>query len=166
MGLPTARRIVEEHDGDMVTVTMIAYFTAGAAVSLGYALVLWMSAHAIVRQRSIAPLVTGVVLRLGLLIVGIEDDSPAKEGGLLVGDILVGFEGVIIAYHDELLSHLTGEVVGNAAEVEVIRGGQRTTVQVTVAERQEPVFEEHGHHPRRHMAREMRKMRAARGRHR
>ena len=52
----------------MVTVTMIAYFTAGAAISLGYAFVLWISARAIVRQRSIAPLVTGVAVRLGLLI--------------------------------------------------------------------------------------------------
>ena len=73
----------------MVTVTMVAYFTAGAAVSLGYALVLWMSAHAIVRQRSIAPLVTGVVLRLGLLIaaacalISTEPDSASVLAALL-----------------------------------------------------------------------------------
>jgi S1-C subfamily serine protease len=92
----------------------------------------------------------------GLLVVGIEDDSPAKTGGLLVGDILVGFEGRPIYDHDELLSYLTGEIVGNAAEVEVIRGGKRTTVKVTVAERQELSQDERSHRHGRHGGREMR----------
>ena len=73
----------------MVTITMIAYFTAGAAVSLGYAFVLWISACAIVRQRSIAPLVTGVAIRLGLLIaaacalIWMQPDSTSVLAALL-----------------------------------------------------------------------------------
>jgi hypothetical protein len=68
---------------------MVAYFTAGAAVSLGYALVLWMSASAIVRQRSIAPLVAGVAMRLGLLtaatytLIATEPDSASVLAALL-----------------------------------------------------------------------------------
>ena len=52
----------------MIAVTQIAYFTAGAALAFGYALGLWMSARAIVQHRSIAPLITGIGARFGLLI--------------------------------------------------------------------------------------------------
>ena len=66
---------------------------------------------------------------------GVLADRAVADGGHARVDqdgVHVGFEGQPINDHDELLSYLTGEIVGNAAEVEVIRGGQRTTVQVTV----------------------------------
>lgn len=72
----------------------------------------------------------------GLLLVGIEKDSPAAEGGLIVGDILVGINGEAIIEHDELLAKLTGDVVGQATSIEVLRGGQPTEVSVTIAERE------------------------------
>ena len=39
----------------------------------------------------------------GLLIVGIEEDSPAAGSGLLVGDILVGLAGKPVVTHSQLL---------------------------------------------------------------
>lgn len=71
----------------------------------------------------------------GLLIVGIEKDSPAANGGLMVGDILVGVAGEAVAHHDELYARLSGEVVGKSTAVEVLRGGRLETVKVTVGER-------------------------------
>jgi C-terminal processing protease CtpA/Prc len=44
-----------------------------------------------------------------LLIVGLEADSPAGMGGLIVGDILVGVAGEPIEHHDELFARLSGE---------------------------------------------------------
>lgn len=73
----------------------------------------------------------------GLLIVGMEDDSPAAEGDLLVGDILVGFNGQPVESHEELLAMLNNDVVGKATPVEVLRGGKPTTVDVTIGERKE-----------------------------
>ena len=73
----------------------------------------------------------------GLLVVGVEDGSPAGAGGLIVGDILVGINGQAVLDHDELFAQLTGEVVGRGTPVEVLRGGQPVTLEVTVGERQE-----------------------------
>lgn len=72
----------------------------------------------------------------GLLLVGIEEKSPASAGGLIIGDILVGLAGQPISDPDELLSKLVGSQVGSAMVVEVLRGGQPTRVTVTVGERQ------------------------------
>ena len=72
----------------------------------------------------------------GLLLVGVEEDSPAEKGGLLVGDILVGLAGQPVSDPDELLSRLTGSVVGQPTPVEVLRGGQPAVVTVTIGERQ------------------------------
>jgi S1-C subfamily serine protease len=72
---------------------------------------------------------------LGLLLVGIENNSPASMGGLLVGDILVGLGGKSITDPDQLLMTLAGQVVGQATQVEILRGSQLNTVQVTIGER-------------------------------
>jgi S1-C subfamily serine protease len=71
----------------------------------------------------------------GLLVVRVEDNSPAQAGGLLLGDILVGFGGAPVADTDELQSLLVGDHVGKAVPVEVIRGGALQTLQVTVGQR-------------------------------
>jgi S1-C subfamily serine protease len=71
----------------------------------------------------------------GLLLVGIEDNSPASEGGLMIGDILVGLSGQPVSDPDELLARLSSSQVGSALAVEILRGGQPTRVTVTVGER-------------------------------
>jgi len=71
----------------------------------------------------------------GLLLVGVDRDSPAAEGGLMVGDILVGIAGAPVRDPDELMGSLTAELVDQPAEIEVLRGGQRTVLSVTVGER-------------------------------
>ena len=71
----------------------------------------------------------------GLLIVGVEDGSPSGRGGLEVGDILVGINGQPVTNQDELFRGLTGEIVGQPTPLAVLRGGQPTTVTVTIGER-------------------------------
>jgi S1-C subfamily serine protease len=71
----------------------------------------------------------------GLLVVGIETDSPAAKGGLIVGDILVGVAGEPVAHHDELYVRLSGDTVGKSTPIDVLRGGKLESVKVTVGER-------------------------------
>ena len=71
----------------------------------------------------------------GLLIVGLEADSPAGKGGLMVGDILAGVAGAAIEHHDELFTRLSGDVVGKFTSLDVLRGGKLQVVDVVVGER-------------------------------
>ncbi len=71
----------------------------------------------------------------GLLVVGVEDGSPAAVGGLMVGDILVGVSGSPVLNHDELFARLTGEVIGVSTSIDILRGGQPQTVDVVIGER-------------------------------
>lgn len=71
----------------------------------------------------------------GLLIVGLETESPAGKGGIMVGDILVGVAGQPIEHHDELFARLSGDVVGRSVPMDVLRGGKLQVVNVVVGER-------------------------------
>lgn len=71
----------------------------------------------------------------GLLIVGLEAESPAGKGGIMVGDILVGVAGQPIEHHDELFARLSGDVVGESVPMDVLRGGKLQVVNVVVGER-------------------------------
>jgi S1-C subfamily serine protease len=72
----------------------------------------------------------------GLLVLWIEDDSPAAKAGVLIGDILIGVGGTALTASDDLFVALTGDTVGKALPLEVVRGGQTQSLQVTVGERQ------------------------------
>jgi S1-C subfamily serine protease len=71
----------------------------------------------------------------GLLLVSVEKRSPAEAGGLMVGDILIGFDGQAVTDPDELFVLLAGEVVDRPIQLEVLRGGQPTQITVTIGER-------------------------------
>ena len=71
----------------------------------------------------------------GLLLVGVDQDSPAASAGLMVGDILVSINAHPINDPDELVSQLGAEVVGQSVQVEVLRGGKPQVIQVVVGER-------------------------------
>ncbi len=71
----------------------------------------------------------------GLLIVGVDEESPAGRGGLLVGDILTGLDGQSVEDTEELQALLTGERVGREVPVEVVRGGEARTVRVILGRR-------------------------------
>ncbi|MCA1717432.1 MAG: PDZ domain-containing protein, partial [Actinobacteria bacterium] len=73
--------------------------------------------------------------RGGLLVVGVEDGSPAGKGGMLLGDILVSLDATPVEDTDELQALLTGGRVGREVPVGVIRGGELQTLRVTVGER-------------------------------
>ena len=73
--------------------------------------------------------------RGGLLVMGVEDGSPAGKGGMLLGDILVSLDAVPVADTDELQALLTGVRVGREVPVGVVRGGELQTLRVTVGER-------------------------------
>jgi len=71
----------------------------------------------------------------GLLLVGVENDSPAEAAGLMVGDIIVAIDGQPVSNHDELLARLSGDVIDKSTPVEVLRGGQPKNINVKIGAR-------------------------------
>jgi len=71
----------------------------------------------------------------GLLLVGLEEDSPAGKAGLMVGDILVSIAGEPVEHHDELFARLSGDVVGKSISIEILRGGKVESIKVEIGER-------------------------------
>jgi S1-C subfamily serine protease len=70
----------------------------------------------------------------GLLLVSVDEGSPAAQGGLMVGDILTGIDNHVISDPDDLLVAL-GDLGGKTAAVTFLRGGQPHTVSLKVGER-------------------------------
>ena len=71
----------------------------------------------------------------GLLILWLEENGPAQQGGLFVGDTIVAVSGQPVGDPDDLFSALNSDTVGKSIAVEVLRGGRPETVAVTVGER-------------------------------
>jgi S1-C subfamily serine protease len=70
-----------------------------------------------------------------LLIVGVTPQSPAAVAGLLVGDILLTFDGQPIKAAEDLLDLLVGDRVGRELKASVLRGGVLTEVTVAVGKK-------------------------------
>jgi S1-C subfamily serine protease len=73
-----------------------------------------------------------------LLIVGVTPGGPAAASGLLVGDLLLDFDGHALSSPEDLLDLLTGDRVGRPVSLRVLRGGKIADVTVTVGERPTP----------------------------
>ncbi|MFC1465256.1 MAG: S1C family serine protease [Candidatus Brachytrichaceae bacterium NZ_4S206] len=71
----------------------------------------------------------------GLLVVRVEENSPAEKGGLLIGDILLAVEGQPINDADDLMAALHGDRVGKPVAVRVSRGGITQTLTVVVGQK-------------------------------
>jgi S1-C subfamily serine protease len=70
-----------------------------------------------------------------LLVVGLTAGSPASAAGILVGDIILEFDGHPVESPDDLLGLLAGDRVGRQATIRALRGGAAVDVTVVVGER-------------------------------
>ena len=77
----------------------------------------------------------GLAQKGGLLVVGVEEGSPAGRGGLIVGDILATLDGQPVEDTDDLLVLLGGDRVGRPVPVKLVRGGELEELEITVGER-------------------------------
>ena len=75
----------------------------------------------------------------GALVVMVVDaasvPSPAKDAGLIRGDVIVGWNGSVVHKSADLIRMVAMTEIGSIAQVELIRRGERITLPVRVAER-------------------------------
>jgi len=72
----------------------------------------------------------------GLLVARVASGTPAEQGGVLIGDILIGLGGQPVRDTDELQRLLGPDRVGQATPLRIIRGGEMREISVTVGERE------------------------------
>jgi S1-C subfamily serine protease len=68
--------------------------------------------------------------RRALLIAGVENGSPAEQGGLLLGDTLLGIDGRPVQDVDDLRRHLGRP--GQVITLRIVRGGEARELTVTL----------------------------------
>ena len=77
----------------------------------------------------------GLQQETGLLVVAVEPESPAERDGVLLGDIIIALNNEPVTDVEELQDRLTGDWVGQALPIRVIRGGAAHELRVTIGER-------------------------------
>ena len=76
----------------------------------------------------------------GALVAKVEPGSPAADGGLLRGDVILEFDGQGIDEMDELPRLVAATPVGRSVELVVLRKGKRKTLSIELGEL-DPGFE-------------------------
>ena len=72
----------------------------------------------------------------GLLVSAVVDAGPAAAAGVLVGDVILAFDGKHVGDPETLLTLLRGDRVPRQAGLTVLRGGKAQELAVTVRERE------------------------------
>jgi len=71
----------------------------------------------------------------GVLIQGIEPESPSALAGLRRGDVVIGLDGQPVQGIDDLYRILTEEKVGTKLAVTILRAGRKQDVELIPQER-------------------------------
>ncbi|CAN5321679.1 trypsin-like peptidase domain-containing protein [soil metagenome] len=70
----------------------------------------------------------------GVLVVSVEQGSPAQASGLVVGDVIVGYNDIHITGIADLHKHLLGREIGLPSSLTVIRHTEKLTLSITPRE--------------------------------
>ena len=70
----------------------------------------------------------------GIQVISVEQNSPAQQTGVAVGDIIVAFNGQAVTGIDDLHRQLTETQIGIESALVVIRRAQRRILKITPRE--------------------------------
>jgi S1-C subfamily serine protease len=72
----------------------------------------------------------------GLLVARVASGTPAEQGGVLIGDIVIGLGGQAVQDTDALQRLLSPDRVGQPTPLRIVRGGELRELTVTIGERE------------------------------
>jgi S1-C subfamily serine protease len=68
---------------------------------------------------------------MGVMVLSVEDGTPAKQSGLAFGDVILRFDGKSVSNSEDLTSFLGEEAIGQRAKLSVLRGGSVVDLEIT-----------------------------------
>ncbi|MDZ8108637.1 MAG: PDZ domain-containing protein [Nostoc sp. DedQUE12a] len=72
----------------------------------------------------------------GVIVVNVEPSGPADNAGLLLGDVLVTFDGIAVSDTDDVLGLLNNsDRIGKLINVQLVRGGALVNLDILIGER-------------------------------
>ncbi len=71
----------------------------------------------------------------GLLVISVEDQSPADIGGVVQGDVIVKVNDQSTRLLDDLMVSLSSDLIGEKFLLNIIRGGEITEIELVLGER-------------------------------
>ncbi|MGZ9811750.1 Do family serine endopeptidase [Pseudoroseicyclus sp. H15] len=98
----------------------------------------WLGVHIQDITPDMVDAIVGMNSAQGALITDVPD-GPAKDAGMLSGDVILTFDGSAVENTRELVNIVGNSPVGKAVEVEVLRNGQPETLTVTLGRREENI---------------------------
>jgi serine protease Do len=139
--------------GNVIGVNSAIFSPTGGNVGIGFAIPSDVASN-VVRQLldggrvsrgwlgvSIQPLDEDIARSLGLadakgaLVANVVPDSPAAQGGVLQGDVILRFNGELVEDSRDLTRRVGAAPIGRPSRVEVLRSGARRSLSIRLAER-------------------------------
>lgn len=139
--------------GNVVGINTAIFSPTGGNVGLGFSIPAELARPVIEQLRAtgkvrrgylgvnIQPLSADIAAGLGLpkdrgeIVASVEPNGPASRAGIRQGDVIVRINGQEVTADNTLSYIVANTEIGRSVPVELIRGGQRRTINVTTAER-------------------------------
>ncbi|MEP0941818.1 MAG: Do family serine endopeptidase [Rhizobiaceae bacterium] len=137
-------------EGEVIGINTAIISPSGGSIGLGFSIPSDLAINVIAQLRefgetrrgwlgvSIQPVSEDIAESLsmdearGALVAGLTDKGPAKNSGILVGDVILEFDGKRIAQMRDLPRIVAETPVGKAVDVVVLRKGKQEIVPVTL----------------------------------
>jgi S1-C subfamily serine protease len=69
------------------------------------------------------------------IVLEVQPEGPAHKAGVVIGDILIGLNGVAVQRLEDVQAHLHAEEIGKTVNAEFLHGGERRETGIVIAER-------------------------------
>jgi serine protease Do len=140
-------------DGNVIGVNTAIFSPTGGNVGLGFSIPAELARPVIEQLRAtgtvkrgylgvgIQPLTTDIAAGLGLpkdkgeIVASVEPSGPAARAGIKQGDVIVKINNSDVTFENTLSFVVANTPIGATVPIELIRDGQRRTINATIAQR-------------------------------
>jgi serine protease Do len=139
-------------DGNVIGINTAIFSPSGGSIGIGFATPSSMASRVLDQLRELGRVQRGwlgvriqsvdddiaegfgLSEPIGALVASVTEGGPSAAAGIKPGDVIVNFDGKPIATMRELPRVVAETDVGKAVKVEVVRGGEHLTFDVTLGE--------------------------------